>query len=55
MFVDGTGIGAGVVDRLSQLGCSTVRGIDFGASADRTDGSEAAVRSPTSGPRCGAT
>ncbi|MPZ34843.1 MAG: terminase [Rhodospirillales bacterium] len=45
VFVDGTGIGWGVVDRLSQLGCSTVRGIDFGAGADRTDGSEAAVRS----------
>jgi hypothetical protein len=44
VFVDGTGIGWGVVDRLSQLGCSTVRGIDFGAGADRTDSSEAAVR-----------
>ena len=44
VFVDGTGIGWGVVDRLSQLGCSTVRGVDFGAGADRTDGSEAAVR-----------
>jgi len=44
VFVDGTGIGWGVVDRLAQLGCSTVRGIDFGSSADRTDGSEAAVR-----------
>jgi len=44
VFVDGTGIGWGVVDRLNQLGCSTVRGIDFGSSADRTDGSEAAVR-----------
>ena len=31
VFVDGTGIGWGVVDRLDQLGCSTVRGIDFGA------------------------
>ena len=29
---------------MSQLGCTTVRGIDFGATADRTDGSEAAVR-----------
>jgi hypothetical protein len=44
VFVDGTGIGWGVVDRLVQLGCSTVRGIDSGSSADRTDGSEAAVR-----------
>jgi hypothetical protein len=44
VFVDGTGIGWGVVDRLSQLGCSTVRGVDFGGKADRTDGSDAAVR-----------
>ncbi len=44
MFVDGTGIGWGVVDRLAQLGCSTVRGIDFGAGADRTDLSDAAAR-----------
>ncbi len=44
VFVDGTGIGWGVVDRLSQLGCSTVRGIDFGARADRTDGVDAMVR-----------
>jgi hypothetical protein len=44
VFVDGTGIGWGVHDRLLQLGCSTVRGIDFGSSADRTDGSEAHVR-----------
>jgi hypothetical protein len=44
VFVDGTGIGWGVVDRLSQLGCSTVRGVDFGARADRTDGVDAMVR-----------
>jgi hypothetical protein len=44
VFVDGTGIGWGVLDRLNQLGCSTARGIEFGASADRTDSSEAAVR-----------
>jgi hypothetical protein len=44
VFVDGTGIGWGVVDRLAQLGCSTVRGIDFGARADRTDGGDAAAR-----------
>jgi hypothetical protein len=44
VFVDGTGIGWGVVDRLSQLGCSVVRGIDFGSGADRSDGSEAQVR-----------
>src|SRR5229473_752641 len=41
VFVDGTGIGWGVVDRLAQLGCSTVRGIDFGTRADRTDGGDA--------------
>jgi hypothetical protein len=44
VFVDGTGIGWGVVDRMAQLGCSTVRGIDFGSAADRSDGSEAQVR-----------
>lgn len=44
VFVDGTGIGWGVVDRLSQLGCSVVRGVDFGARADRTDGVDAMVR-----------
>ncbi len=44
VFVDGTGIGWGVVDRLAQLGCSTVRGIDFGTRADRTDGGDAAAR-----------
>jgi hypothetical protein len=44
VFVDGTGIGWGVVDRLSQLGCSTVRGIDFGGGADRVDLSDAAAR-----------
>jgi len=43
VFVDGTGIGWGVVDRLHQLGCSTVIGVDFGGKADRRDGSEAAV------------
>jgi hypothetical protein len=44
VFVDGTGIGWGVVDRLAQLGCSTVRGIDFGSRADRTDGGDAMAR-----------
>jgi hypothetical protein len=44
VFVDGTGIGWGVVDRLSQLGCSSVRGIDFGGGADRVDLSDAAAR-----------
>jgi len=34
LFVDGTGLGAGVVDRLTQLGYP-VRDINFGAKADR--------------------
>ena len=34
LFVDGTGLGAGVVDRLAQLGYP-VRDINFGAKADR--------------------
>jgi hypothetical protein len=44
VFVDGTGIGWGVVDRLNQLGCSNVVGINFGGRAERTDGGEAAAR-----------
>jgi len=44
VFVDGTGIGWGVVDRLAQLGCSSVVGINFGGRAERTDGGEAAAR-----------
>jgi len=35
MFVDGTGIGWGVHDRLNQLGCPNLVGVDFGARADR--------------------
>ena len=44
VFVDGTGIGWGVVDRLAQLGCSRAIGINFGGRAERTDGGEAAAR-----------
>jgi hypothetical protein len=44
VFVDGTGIGWGVVDRLRQLGCSTVHGIDFGAAAGRVGSSAVSVR-----------
>ena len=44
VFVDGTGIGWGVLDRLSQLGCPNLVGVDFGGRADRTDGSDAAAR-----------
>ncbi|WP_421995871.1 terminase [Reyranella sp.] len=44
VFVDGTGIGWGVVDRLAQLGCSKSIGIDFSGRADRTDGADGMVR-----------
>jgi len=37
VFVDGTGIGWGVHDRLNQLGCSNLVGVDFGAKSDRRD------------------
>jgi hypothetical protein len=36
VFVDGTGIGWGVHDRLNQLGCPNLVGVDFGAKADGT-------------------
>ncbi len=38
VFVDETGLGAGVVDRLRQLGVQHVQGVNFGASAARWDG-----------------
>jgi hypothetical protein len=44
IFVDGTGIGWGVVDRLNQMGCRNVVGVDFGTKADRTDARDAAAR-----------
>jgi hypothetical protein len=44
VFVDATGIGWGVCDRLSQLGCSRAIGIDFGGAADRRDMGEAAAK-----------
>jgi hypothetical protein len=44
VFVDGTGIGWGVYDRLNQLGCPNLVGVNFGARADRTDASDAAAR-----------
>jgi hypothetical protein len=37
VFIDGTGIGWGVHDRLGQLGCPHLVGVDFGGRADRTD------------------
>jgi hypothetical protein len=44
VFIDGTGIGWGVLDRLNQLGCSCAVGIDFGARADRTDAGDATAK-----------
>ena len=44
LFIDATGIGWGVCDRLSQLGCSRAIGIDFASSADRTDLGDAAAK-----------
>jgi hypothetical protein len=44
VFVDGTGIGWGVHDRLGQLGCPHLVGVDFGGRADRTDYGDAAAR-----------
>jgi hypothetical protein len=41
VFVDGTGIGWAVYDRLNQLGCPNLVGVNFGARADRTDASDA--------------
>jgi hypothetical protein len=44
VFVDGTGIGWGVHDRLCQLGCPRLVGIDFAGRADRRDLGDAAAR-----------
>lgn len=41
IFVDATGIGWGVVDRLAQLGCEGLVAVDFGGKADRGDGGDA--------------
>lgn len=35
IFVDETGVGAGVIDRLRQMGLQGVMGVNFGAAADR--------------------
>lgn len=35
VFIDETGVGAGVVDRCRQLGMDNVMGVNFGATADR--------------------
>jgi hypothetical protein len=37
VFLDSTGIGWGVHDRLLQLGCPNLIGVNFGAKADRAD------------------
>jgi hypothetical protein len=44
VFIDGTGIGWGVHDRLNQLGCANLVGVDFAARADRRDLGDAAAR-----------
>ncbi len=44
VFVDATGMGVGVCDRLSQLGCGVAVGVNFANRAERTDGGEAAAR-----------
>jgi len=43
VFVDATGIGAGVFDRLQQLGYSQVVAVNFGAKADRGSIGDAAA------------
>ena len=37
VFLDATGIGWGVYDRLQQLGCPHLVGVDFGGKADRNE------------------
>ncbi|MBV8413198.1 MAG: terminase [Alphaproteobacteria bacterium] len=44
VFVDGTGIGWGVHDRLRQLGCPRLVGVDFAGRADRRDLGDAGAR-----------
>ena len=44
VFIDVTGIGYGVHDRLAQLGCEGLIGVNFATSADRADGSDANAR-----------
>ena len=56
VFVDEGGVGAGVVDRLRQLGVPFVFGINFGSERRALGRRTAPSRStPTSAPRCGAT
>ncbi len=44
VFVDATGMGWGVCDRLTQLGCRNAVGVNFGNAADRRDFGDAAAR-----------
>jgi hypothetical protein len=44
VFVDSTGMGWGVRDRLHQLGCPGLAGIDFAGRADRRDLGDAGAR-----------
>ena len=44
VFIDSTGIGWGVHDRLAQLGCPNLIGVDFGSAADRHDAANAGAR-----------
>jgi hypothetical protein len=44
VFVDGTGIGWGVHDRLVQLGCPHLTGVDFAGRANRRDLGDAGAR-----------
>jgi len=43
VFVDATGIGAGVFDRLAQMGYAQVVGVNFGGKSDRTTSTDAAA------------
>ena len=55
VFVDGTGIGWGVVDRLGQLGCRTWSASTSAARPTAPTAATPRRATPTSAPRCGAT
>ena len=55
VFVDGTGIGWGVVDRLAQLGCATCAASISGRLPTAPAAARPPCATPTSAPRCGAT
>ena len=55
VFLDATGIGYGVYDRLQQLNCQNVTAVNFGAKPDRLgEFTDAQPSMRTSAPRCGA-